>query len=217
MHTRRLAAFFLGAWLLGCLFIDLVVKPQSVGQIDRIIQTPPTQVAKDMEELGAEVTRQLLRYSAWESRRAVENTWGIVQTGLIAALLSAVMLTPHRSRLMSILSISLTAMTLITAFYITPAMEHLGRTFDFIPATANSPDRDSYNTFAIWYNVLEVLKVGGGIVLAARLLFDRMGWKQRMTGKASTPSSGRRRRKKRISDGSVVEPVNHPDDSHVNG
>jgi hypothetical protein len=217
MHTRRLAAFLMGAWLLGTFMIAWIVPTQNFSQVDRVIGTPPGQIAKDMDELGADVVRQMFRYQAAEANRYTFQIWGIIQLGIGLAFVSSVIVTPHRNRTLIIGGALMLFLTCLESLYLIPSMTGLGRQFDFLPPNATSPEREAHRTLHIWTEILGVLKLLIGLLLTVRLLFDRMAWRDRMLpGKSS--SGRRRRRRKRTRDGSEVEqiePVDHAHDSHI--
>jgi hypothetical protein len=56
-------------------------------QTEAIVTSPPSALAKDIEDLGADVVRLMLRYQASEAVRFVDQIWGIVQLGIAASLL----------------------------------------------------------------------------------------------------------------------------------
>ena len=70
--------------------------------------------------------------------------------------------------------------------------------------------------------MLEILKTGIGAMIAARLLFDRYDWKNKLAGMpAPTASDGKIRRRRRrsasVSAGDVeeVKGIDNTNDSHV--
>ncbi|HUS04915.1 MAG TPA: hypothetical protein VMZ52_01365 [Bryobacteraceae bacterium] len=219
MHTRRLGAFIVGAWLLGILLMGYV-KTQNLLIVDKIMETPPGPVAKDMEDLGPDITKQLLRYHASEANRFLMETWEVLQIGIGAAFLSASLFTAHRSKYLLIVSTIMMGIATFEAFYVTPAMTSLGRAYDFLPSTAASPERDNYQNFYVIHNALEIAKLLMGLTLAARLLFDRYGWKSKLL---PTPKRQLRRRSRSgsgstaVPEAGAVHDVNDPDNSHVNG
>lgn len=224
MHTRRLSSFILGAWLLGSLFTAFIAS-QSFANVERIMNNPPSPVAKDMEDLGSDITRQLLRYQASELNRFLFETWGVVQLGMGAAFLSASVLTSHRSKFLILVSALMMVLVAISTFYILPTMNVLGRSFDFLPLAAAPVDRANHASYHLTYLVMEVLKLLLGLSLAARLLFDRYGWKQKLLPLApASKTTQRRRRRSTPLTGDLhgpttveqpVDAVNNPDDSHV--
>jgi hypothetical protein len=201
MHTRRLASFLLGAWLLGCLFAAFIAT-QNFQNVDRILNNPPGPVAKDIEDLGSDITRLLLKFQASEMNRFLYDTWGVAQIGLGAAFLCAVLFTAHRSKYLVIVSAAMLLITIIQNTYITASLVALGRAFDFLPAAAASKERESFQGFQMMYTTVEVLKVLLGLSLAGRLLFDRYGWKQKLLPAA--PRRMERRRKSGSRSGSAA-------------
>ena len=217
MHTRRLASFILGAWLLGSLFMAFLAT-QSFKNVDRILNSPPPAVAKYIEDVGMDVTRLLLRYQSSELNRFFFEAWGVVQLGIGAAFLAACLLTAHRSKFLIFASVGMILLVAYNTFYVLPTMVSLGRSFDFLPPTAAPQDRENFQDYHVMYSVGEVIKLLLGVALAARLLFDRYGWKQKLMPVVPGRNMHRRRRstpKGKTAD--AVDPVDHAQDSHVNG
>jgi hypothetical protein len=235
MHTRRLASFLVGSWMLAILIFGFI-STQNMGNVDRILASPPGPVAKDIEDLGTDITRMLMRYQATELNRFLAETWGVAQIGLGAAVLSAVLFTAHRSKFLIYATCVMILIALFQVAYIRPSMNALGRSFDFLPLSAATRERDSYQSYSTMYTVAEVIKLIVGLLLSSRLLFDRYGWKQKLL--PPPPKRLERKRKRGVggaasgTDGIVdktstkrsakvaageVEPVNDPDDSHVDG
>ena len=172
MHTRRLGAFLIGAWLLGTLLV-MFVTSQSYKNIDRFFASLPPQVAKEVDDVGPEAMRQILRFHASEHNRHVKETWEMMQLGIVAALLATAVLTSHRSRVLVTCAGLMIMMVLTTYLYFTPVLNELSRSFDFLPLTAAVKEREEFSNYAVWYRVFEVLKTTLALVVTARLLFDR--------------------------------------------
>ena len=195
------------------------VSNQNLLIVDKIMETPPGPVAKDMEDLGADITKQLFRFQASETNRFLFAVWEVLQIGLAAAFLSAALFTAHRSTYLLIVSTMMIGIVVVQAFYISPAMASLGRAYDFLPSTAASPERDHYQSYYVMHNLLEILKVLLGLTLAARLLFDRYGWKSKLL---PTPNRQLRRRRRSSSTAespvaAEIDQVNDTHNSHVDG
>ncbi len=208
------------------------VSLQNMSNVERILGSPPGPVAKDIEDLGIDIARMLLRYQATELNRFLAETWGVAQIGLAAAILSAVLFTAHRSKFLIYATCVMIVIAIFQVAYIRPSMNALGRSFDFLPVTAAARERDNYQSYATMYTVAEVIKLIIGFLLSCRLLFDRYGWKQKLL-----PAAPKRLQKKRKSgiggaasgtDGIVdrntakvaaseVKAVDHPDNSHIDG
>jgi hypothetical protein len=89
-------------------------------------------------------------------------------------------------------------MALIAAvmyFYLTPAMNALARSFDFLPAAAAVRERESFSRYDIWFRVLEILKILLALVTTGRLLFDRYEWRDKLISGGSSSRKVLRRRK----------------------
>ena len=196
MHTRRVGAFLIGAWLLGTLLMAFIPS-QGLLSVDRFFSNPPSQISKELDDVGPEVMRQILRFQATQHNRHILETWEIVQLGLGGALLATSLLTAHRSRIVSFCSIVMFLMVLVMYFYLTPILNALGRSVDFLPAGAAAQERDSFDFYSVWYRVLDILKALLGIVVTARLLFDRYDWQDKlMPGVADPSGKGVRKRRR---------------------
>jgi hypothetical protein len=217
--------------MLAILFFGFFTT-QNMSNVDRILNSPPGPVAKDIEDLGTDITRMLMRYQATELNRFLAETWGVAQIGLGAAILSAVLFTAHRSKFLIFATCVMIMIAMFQVAYVRPSMNALGRSFDFLPVTAALKERESYQSYSVMYTVSEVIKLILGLLLSGRLLFDRYGWKQKLL--PPPPKRLQRKRKSGIggaasgTDGIVdrtsakvgaveVKPVDHADDSHIDG
>jgi hypothetical protein len=196
MHTRRVGAFLIGAWLLGSLLMAFVPS-QGMLNVDRFFSNPPAQISKELDDVGPEVMRQILRFQAAQLNRHIFQTWEIIQLGLGGALLATSFLTSHRSRIVLICTTFMVLMVLVMYFYLTPIMNALARSYDFLPAGAAAQERENFGYYSVWYRVFDVLKVLLALVAAARLLFDRYDWQEKlMPGVARSSDKGVRRRRR---------------------
>lgn len=169
------------------------VMSQNIQNVDRILNNPPGPVAKDIEDLGADITRLLLRYQAVEVNRFLSDVWGVLQLGLGAAFLISCVLTSHRSKFLIIVCAVMIVIVTLQMFYLAPIMAQLGKSFDFLPPTAALKDRENYQSYHVWHTVLEFIKLLLGVGLAVRLLFDRYAWQQKLAGTPQRVSRRRRR------------------------
>ena len=170
--------------MVGCLLMGYVVS-QNMQNVDSILNNPPGPVAKDIEDLGSDITKMLLRFQASEVNRFLGDVWGVLQLGLGAAFLISAVLTSHRSRFLMIVSSAMILLVVLQMFWISPIMTQLGRSFDFLPLTAALKDRENYQSYRVWYVVFEFLKLLFGLALAIRLLFDRYAWQQKLASPAA--------------------------------
>src|SRR5690348_2837187 len=166
MHFHRLAALLLGAWLGGSVFMDMVAT-QNFRSVDRLLSAPPMQVAERIQVLGGhDAARVFLRYQVSEQNRWYFQTWERVQVALGAVLFLVLLFGAVPNRVTLLITLLMLAMVLLMHFFLTPEITRLGRAADFAPAA----DRTRFWTFHGMYSAGELIKLGLGIVLAARLL-----------------------------------------------
>jgi len=177
---------------MGCLLM-IFISYQNMVNVDRIMGNPPGPVAKDIEDLGSDITRMLLRYQASEMNRFIFNTWGVGQIGIGLAFLSAVTFTAHRSKFLLIGGAVAVLLAGIQVMYTMHSMMAIGRAFDFLPINAALKERELYQGYSTLNTVLEVLKILIGFSLAIRLLIDRYGWKKKLLPIAPKRLEKRRR------------------------
>jgi hypothetical protein len=204
MHNRRFGAFLLGAWLIGSVLVWFV-SSQSGMNVERTLSTPPQQIQKEFDDMGPEVTRQILRHQAMQLNRRVTETWEMMQLGMAAALLAISILTTHRSITTFVSAILLMIMAAIAAFYLTPAMNGLGRSFDFLPATAAMRERDAFQRLEVWHKVLVVLSTLVALITTARLVFDFYEFRDKVLPGTDTKHKVRRRRRHTVPSPSPVQ------------
>ena len=87
MHFRRLASLLVGAWLMGCLFMDLVAI-QNFRSVDRLLSAPSAQAASPIRAMGGhDPARAFLRYQVAEQNRWYFENWERMQIALGLVLL----------------------------------------------------------------------------------------------------------------------------------
>ena len=171
MHFRRFAALLLGAWLAGCVFMDMVAT-QNFRSVDRLLAAPPPQIAERMQAMGGhDLARAFLRYQASELNRSYFDNWERAQI-VLGAVLFLVFGSPA-NRLMLLLTLLMLGLVLAMHFYLTPEITRLGRTIDFVAPGTPSPDRARFWTFHGAYSACELVKFGLGTVLAVLLVRRR--------------------------------------------
>jgi hypothetical protein len=173
MHFTRLAAFLLGAWLAGCLFMDMVAT-QNFRSVERLLAAPSPQLAERVEAMGGhDAARVLLRHQVAEQNRWYFETWEQAQIALGVALLCVLLFGVVRNRWMIFFSLLMLSIVLLAHFFMTPEITRLGRAIDFVPAGTPSPDRARFWKFHGAYSGSELIKLGVGIVLAVLLVRRR--------------------------------------------
>ena len=197
---------------------------QGLLNVERTLSTPPQQVAKEFDDMGPDVTRQILRHQAMQLNRRIVETWEIIQLGMAGALLATSFLTTHRSKTTIISAILLMILSAFAAFYLTPAMNALGRSYDFLPPTAALREREAFQRLDVWHRVANVLSLLIAGLITARLLFDFYEFRDKLLPDLDKSKKTRRRRRRSSSMGgshtasttSTVEPVT-PEEVTVEG
>jgi hypothetical protein len=192
MRHTRIAAFLLGAWFLGTLFM-IFVATQNFEMVDRVMKSPPPEAVKMIGALGSDSARQLLRYLAGEENRYFFENWEVTQL-VIGALLIAFLLFGVKSRMLAGFSGAMLLLTIFEHVKITPEMSWLGRSFDFTSWTVDSLARDQFWKLHGVYSAIEIVKLLLAVAIAGFLFQLRQ-----------------RRQKQRVQ----VKAVDYPQHRHV--
>ena len=170
MHFRRLASLLVGAWLTGCLFMDLVAT-QNFRSVDRLLSTPSAQASEHIRAMGGhDAARAFLRYQVSEQNRWYFENWERIQIGLGLLLLLVLLFGSVPDRFAVWLTVLMLAAVLAMHFFLTPEITRLGRSIDFTPQGTPSSERARFWNFHGAYSGAELVKLGLGVALAARLL-----------------------------------------------
>jgi len=172
MHFRRLACFLLGGWLAGGFFMATVAT-QNFRSVDRLLAKPSAAARQQVDRLGRESARALLRYQVSEQNRLYFETWGMVETVIGFVLLLTLLFGSTETNFTLLLALLMLLIAVLQRFVLTPEIVILGRVIDFVPATQPSPERSRFWIMHATYSSIEVLKWGLGVVLTAKLLFRR--------------------------------------------
>ncbi len=168
MHIRRLAAFLLGAWLAGSFFMTLVAA-HNFAAVDRLMTSPPRQVAISLELLSEPVARSFFLYQAGELNRWYFETWEWAQLPLGALLIAALFLSGRRRSSLIICGLMLTSV-LLMRFALTPQIARLGRIVEFAPLGQRAAEREQFFHYHTAYLIAEGTKVLLGLILLSSLL-----------------------------------------------
>lgn len=194
MHTRRIATFFLGAWLAGSL-IMLFLSVQDLRMASTVTRSPVPQAKKLLDKLGPDDANLLLRYASAEDVRSTLFDWERFEIGLAIVLIGCLYLATQKRVLPIMLCTGMLVLVLFQHFGIASELAYRGRETDFPPGnTQVGPIERLRALQAIYYGV-EVIKLVAGGILASYLFVFR---------------SARRSNRKE------VHSINHSDDRHVN-
>lgn len=180
MHSRRLSALLLGAWMAGGLFMAGI----AIGgftSVERLLEDPAQPAREYINVLGNESARTLLRYLASEQNRHYFGTWELVQLGFGGTLLATVVISDRKNRLLLAGTVILIILVAAEHWLITPYINMWGRAIDFLPPEAPSQERFKFWRFHNAYSALEVGKLIIALGLSAKLLHYRS---RRRSGKS---------------------------------
>ena len=169
MRHTRIAAFVLGAWLLGTLFM-IFVATQNFATVDRVMKNPPPEAYRLILALGNDNARQFLRYTAGEENRFFFENWELAQI-VLGVLLTGLLIFGVESRMLAGFSGAMLILTIFEHLKITPEMAWLGRSFDFLPWTTESLARDQFWKLHGVYSAIEIVKMLLAVITAG-LLFQ---------------------------------------------
>jgi hypothetical protein len=193
MHWNRFAAFLLGAWLLGSLFMAFVAT-QNFAAVERVLGSPPPGGTKIFQTLGADNARYMLRYLAGEENRGFFETWELAQIVLGLMLIATFLALKHPA-----LAGFAGGLLILTAFQhwrIAPDLVGIGRSNEFLARGAQSAvARSQFGKLHAAYGVIEGVKLLLSLVIAGFLF----------------PMRGRRRRRR-----VQVDTIDDADHSHIN-
>jgi hypothetical protein len=166
MFSRRLATFLLGIWMGCCMLVDaLALEGHRVAA--RILDVPILEAKAALTKAGEAPIGPLLHHLASEQVRAMLETWGAAQLLLAVFLLLLLALTDQRKILAVLMAAAMGLLASAQHFGITPDLNILGRSADFLPETASFSTRTQIWTLTQLYGVMEIVKLLIGGVLAS--------------------------------------------------
>lgn len=171
MHTRRLAALVLGLWL-GCGIFMGWVATHNLTSVQQIISHPRKEFQAEVEQLGQDRVRSLLRFQAGELNRHYFRWWELVQIVVGFGLGLLLLFATNGNRLVMTLVTGMVAIVVVQHLTITPQILELGRGLDFLPPGEISKERAAFRNYHGFYSTLELVKLLAGLGLAARLLYS---------------------------------------------
>jgi hypothetical protein len=168
MRYSRIGAMILGAWLGGG-FLLMYLASNGFERVTGILGGPPPQVAKTLQAIPPADQRALLRYVVVEQNRFYFETWENTEFVVGFALILLFFL-GLESRLMSALTLGMVLVVAFQHLMITPELNYLSRSIEFIPWTAESAPRDQFWKLHTLYIVLDILKIALGALVGVLLI-----------------------------------------------
>ena len=135
VHTRRVAAFILGAWMGGSLMM-LLLQTANLHFTSSLLATPSDQATQLLKRGSQEDYALMMHYQAAEQNRRYEDIWEDAEFGL-AAILAATMFLGTQRRIFPLAICGLMLVMLIFEHVgVTPELAFRGRETDFPPGNA---------------------------------------------------------------------------------
>jgi len=162
MHYHRIAAFLVGCWILGSLFM-MFVATQNFRAVDRVLATPTAAASPLIQTLGNENSRVLLRQLVADENAFYFESWELAEL-ILGALLAACLLFGTRQQVLAGLAVAMVALAAFQHFKVTPEMIAMARSLE--PAAS----RADFARLHALYGILEAAKLGMAIGIAVVIL-----------------------------------------------
>jgi hypothetical protein len=169
MHSRRIACFLLGGWFAGGVFMALL----AIGNMhtgDRLTDPVHPALMLQFKSAGIPALRGLFRYAAAEQTRFYRENWEIAQILLGAFFFFFLLFGTREDKYSLLLALLLLLAVIAQRFLLTPEIIGRGRMLDFVPPNVDATERMKLLLLERVYNLGELVKLGLGMALAARLM-----------------------------------------------
>jgi hypothetical protein len=150
--------------------MDMVVT-QNFRSVDRLLAKPVAPAAQQMEKLGPDAARMLLRHQVSEQNRWYFETWGLIEPAIGVALLLILLFGSTEKNFSLLLALLMLLIAIVQRFALTPQMVFLGRIIDWISIDQPSPERSRFWLLHNAYVGLELVNWALGFLLTGKLLF----------------------------------------------
>ena len=159
----------MAAWITGTLAMG-VVATENFYTIDRLLEARANSVfTADIDKLGHDATRELLRYLSSELNRLYFQYWNLAQLAVGILALWLVVKLPESGKAKWGIVLMLGIVLFLTVL-ITPFILSVGRSIDFVP---RDPPPDGLRTFGLLhatYTVLDGVELILGVVVTLWLV-----------------------------------------------
>jgi hypothetical protein len=144
----------------------------SIHSVDRLLARPNAVARLEVRELGPAQARLLLEYQAAEQVRSCQEIWEVAQIVLGALFFFFLLFGTTENKFPMALVLSMMLIVLLQRFLLTPELISIGRSVDFAP-DVQSTERTRLEVLRMVSFGVEILKLGLGCMLAARLIRQR--------------------------------------------
>jgi hypothetical protein len=159
----------MGVWLTGTIAMA-VVATENFYTIDRLLEARPNQAfAADIDKLGHDATRELLRYLSSELNRLYFRFWNLAQLAVGVVALWLVVKLPAATKPKWWI-VWMLAIVLFLTVLITPSILSVGRSIDFVPRDPPPQGLRAFGLLHATYTVLDGLMLILGIMVTVSLV-----------------------------------------------
>jgi hypothetical protein len=166
---ERVVVLLLAFWM-GTLLLAALAATGSFAAVDSTLSKPPAVVAKALERMGPDQTRELLHYHSGEVNRGLFETFGWLQLGLTAVTFTLMLFLTNAGKRVLGLAALMAAMSGLITFYVIPGMVRIGREMRARPPGPTPDMSESFQTMHRAFAAFEVAAVLLAILLMAALL-----------------------------------------------
>ncbi|MBI2689429.1 MAG: hypothetical protein HYX27_24240 [Acidobacteria bacterium] len=193
MHIRRLITFLLGVWFTMVVTIG-VVASTTFKVATYAAKSPPGEPARALFLIGEPMTEKLFRFIAAEINRTMFETSGLIELGLVFAIVSLLFLQNY-SRLATTIAGVLLLAACASHFLLTPQVVALGRILDFRAEGMMVQERTRFANLHMAYGLLTIFRLACGVWITGIFL----------------------NRRSRRRNGQKIEVIDDADNGHVDG
>ena len=164
MHSSRIAAFLLGAWIGCCVFLDLA-SLQNLRLAAQMLNSAIPPAAAIVQNAGREPIGQLLHHFAAEQYRYYFTVWGWTQIagGL---LVSAVLYFATEKRVLPWILCAAMVALVVFQLAIHPELAYRGQEADFPPGSQSVGTQARAGALLEIWTGVEIAKLLVGLVLS---------------------------------------------------
>jgi hypothetical protein len=156
-------------WLAGGFFMAWVAT-ENFRTADRLLSANDPAAMVRLKELGPGEGRALVRHQVAEQNRDLFETWEFAQLFLGIFFLLFLLLGTAENKFSLGLAALMLLLVLPQRFWLTPAMDSLGRAMDFAPNGGSPGDHARFLVQHGSYIGIELLKWAAGVLLASILI-----------------------------------------------
>ena len=164
MHPTRIAAFLLGAWIAGCVFVDLIAL-QNVRMAGQMLNAAIPAASEIIQDSGRDEMNSLLHHFAAEQYRSYFSQWEVAQLAIFFTI-SGVLFFATEKRWLPQLLCAAIVVVVVFQLAIHPEWIYRGREADFPPGSLSRTTQSRVSGLnALWTGV-EIAKLILGAILS---------------------------------------------------